>query len=212
MHNIELAGMQYKAMSFFGAFKRPSLRSPSKEAPSTTSKSKPTTTSPTQSATVAPVSPGPGSTALVLSDEQSDNSLLERYKNYLLHCQAQICQVLEKFTNKDNYPLLICCNTGKDRTGVIIALLLSVLGVSNNSIVEDYHASQNRIDDVIQYHISKKGSIDNVGEVNAPKEVMVGLLWWVEKKYGSVQAFLCTIGFSSVKQDLVRQCLLEKEV
>lgn len=38
----------------------------------------------------------------------------------------------------DRLPLLIHCHAGKDRTGFIIAMILSALGVSHEDIIEDY--------------------------------------------------------------------------
>ena len=42
-------------------------------------------------------------------------------------------------------PLVFHCAAGKDRTGVAAALILSLLGVSNEQIVEDYLLTQNEI-------------------------------------------------------------------
>jgi protein-tyrosine phosphatase len=41
----------------------------------------------------------------------------------------------------DSLPLLIHCHAGKDRTGFIIAMILSALGVSHEEIIEDYVAT-----------------------------------------------------------------------
>jgi protein-tyrosine phosphatase len=41
----------------------------------------------------------------------------------------------------DSLPLLIHCHAGKDRTGFIIAMILSALGVSHEDIIEDYVAT-----------------------------------------------------------------------
>jgi protein-tyrosine phosphatase len=39
-------------------------------------------------------------------------------------------------------PLIVNCSAGKDRTGVAIALLLSVLGVPRPTILEDYRLTE----------------------------------------------------------------------
>jgi protein-tyrosine phosphatase len=41
-------------------------------------------------------------------------------------------------SNGNSYPILIHCRGGKDRTGVIVALIHSVLGVSFEDILKDY--------------------------------------------------------------------------
>lgn len=47
-------------------------------------------------------------------------------------------QLFRLLLDKDNYPILIQCSTGKGRTGVAIALLLYALGVSEEVIMYDY--------------------------------------------------------------------------
>src|SRR5262249_41673359 len=41
----------------------------------------------------------------------------------------------------DNYPLVVHCAGGRDRTGVACALMLSVAGVSRADVIEDYMLS-----------------------------------------------------------------------
>lgn len=45
----------------------------------------------------------------------------------------------------DASPLVFHCAAGKDRTGVAAALILSLLGVSNEDVVEDYLVSQSQV-------------------------------------------------------------------
>lgn len=54
--------------------------------------------------------------------------------------QPQIAQTVELVASAGG-PVLIHCHTGKDRTGVVAALLLGVLGVSDEEIVADFLAS-----------------------------------------------------------------------
>jgi hypothetical protein len=43
-------------------------------------------------------------------------------------------------------PALVHCSFGKDRTGFMIAILLSALGVSREIIYQDYMATEQRVD------------------------------------------------------------------
>ncbi|MGN9837356.1 tyrosine-protein phosphatase [Nonomuraea sp. H19] len=45
---------------------------------------------------------------------------------------------LETIANADNAPVVIHCAAGKDRTGILTALVLSLAGVSEDDIVADY--------------------------------------------------------------------------
>ena len=43
---------------------------------------------------------------------------------------------------KERVPALVCCAYGKDRTGVLVALVLSCLGWEPDKIADDYALSQ----------------------------------------------------------------------
>lgn len=45
-------------------------------------------------------------------------------------------------TDKNNIPAVINCAHGKDRTGILSALVLSVLGETEENIIKDYTLSQ----------------------------------------------------------------------
>ena len=51
---------------------------------------------------------------------------------------------------KGQLPLVFHCAAGKDRTGVAAALLLSLLGVSNEQIVQDYLLTQKEIQRLLE--------------------------------------------------------------
>ena len=61
---------------------------------------------------------------------------------FIDHSQRQIADVLHLLVQEDSLPLLVHCAYGKDRTGIIVALVLSVLEVEEDKIIEDYHASE----------------------------------------------------------------------
>jgi hypothetical protein len=46
-------------------------------------------------------------------------------------------------------PALVHCTAGKDRTGLVVALLLTAIGVDRDAVVEDYAATQANMDGVI---------------------------------------------------------------
>ena len=51
--------------------------------------------------------------------------------------------VIKVFEDQNlKYPVLIHCNSGKDRTGVVVAALLKVLDISEEIIIEEYLLSE----------------------------------------------------------------------
>lgn len=51
--------------------------------------------------------------------------------------------VLDLISDKNRHPVAFYCTAGKDRTGVIAAVILSLLGAEDDAIVEDYSLSAN---------------------------------------------------------------------
>lgn len=49
---------------------------------------------------------------------------------------------LKLLTDKNNMPAMINCAHGKDRTGILSAMVLSVLGETEENIITDYALSQ----------------------------------------------------------------------
>ena len=67
---------------------------------------------------------------------------------------SSLIPVLQTLSNKIHSPALVCCTYGKDRTGVVIALTLAVLGKSNDYIAEDYAKSAVGIVQIIIHKLS----------------------------------------------------------
>ncbi|WP_117192377.1 tyrosine-protein phosphatase [Rhizobium terrae] len=62
----------------------------------------------------------------------------DRYCRALDACQPAIAEVLNTIADAPDGVVLFHCSAGKDRTGVISALLLANAGVDDTTIIEDY--------------------------------------------------------------------------
>jgi protein-tyrosine phosphatase len=63
-------------------------------------------------------------------------------KDSLDYCGTEITEILEIFAEPISYPILIHCTQGKDRTGLIITILLLLLDVPVEAIDFDYRMSE----------------------------------------------------------------------
>ena len=68
--------------------------------------------------------------------------LWESYLDILEHCKGPVVDAIRVIADRRNLPVLVHCAHGKDRTGVIVALVLGALGVEEGVIVEDYAKSE----------------------------------------------------------------------
>ena len=65
----------------------------------------------------------------------------ERYAVMLAEGEATIVEALAILTDPVAYPAVFHCAAGKDRTGILSALVLGLLGVADEDIVADYALS-----------------------------------------------------------------------
>lgn len=68
--------------------------------------------------------------------------LYESYTAYAIRENGPLFgEIFQRLAEEDSLPFLVHCTAGKDRTGITIALLLSVLGVPDETIIADYSIS-----------------------------------------------------------------------
>lgn len=64
--------------------------------------------------------------------------MAERYRNALDHCGPRIAEVIRAIAEAPAGAVLFHCTAGKDRTGIIAAMLLTIAGVPEQTVIEDY--------------------------------------------------------------------------
>ncbi|CAG8549116.1 6686_t:CDS:2, partial [Acaulospora morrowiae] len=157
--------------------------------------------------------------AKTMTQVLAPRGLVGMYKNILESCDDQIVKILEIMKDKSNFPILVHCKHGKDSTGVIIvtshpfktlAVTLSLCGVDDEIIVQDYATSQIHLTSV---HHSMMKDMERIGLpecfAKVSPKIMKDLLLYIRSTYGSTQDYLVKIGFDLENQKLVRQNLLE---
>jgi protein-tyrosine phosphatase len=75
--------------------------------------------------------------------------LAERYLWYLEIGRRSLVEALTFIGDPTSHPLVFHCAAGKDRTGVVAALVLDILGVEPDVIVEDYVLTGTRMELII---------------------------------------------------------------
>ena len=72
---------------------------------------------------------------LIIAEVMKPENMLEMYKLMLADCGAALCETLEVCANRENYPLLFHCSSGRDRTGVTAMLIEHIAGVPREGLV-----------------------------------------------------------------------------
>lgn len=124
------------------------------------------------------------------------------YRGYLESGPASLKEIFQTLASFGDQPCLIHCTAGKDRTGVVVALLLDLLGVDRADIVADYAATQAFQDE--QYFQEAAGRAAAAGIdwadyqklLVCPPEYMQEFLDALHTHRGGAQAYLTSIGLS----------------
>ena len=72
------------------------------------------------------------------------------YVGYLEDAPQALARALRLLADPSTGPALVHCAAGKDRTGVVVAVALSLAGVRREAVVADYARSAERIDGVLR--------------------------------------------------------------
>ena len=81
------------------------------------------------------------------------------YEVYRGMVDAQMDAILETILNAPSN-VMYFCTAGKDRTGVVSALLLKRLGISEEVIVEDYMKSNDNLLDMLTAYVKNHPEVD----------------------------------------------------
>jgi protein tyrosine/serine phosphatase len=66
-----------------------------------------------------------------------------------------VAKALSIMSDPSAYPVLIHCSAGKDRTGVLVAVLLELLGVDDQAVIDDYALSGDAMGSMLEYFKSR---------------------------------------------------------
>ncbi|KAL7549381.1 hypothetical protein ACHAWF_012653 [Thalassiosira exigua] len=121
--------------------------------------------------------------------------------------------VLDLISDKNRHPVAFYCTAGKDRTGMIAAIILALLGAEDDAIVEDYSLSANVYAEMNDHKAMvgalSQRSLDAKTFLGAPPEVMRDTLENIRKSYGSVEEYLDFIGFGEESRERLVYALTE---
>ena len=121
-------------------------------------------------------------------------------------------QVFDILAEPSSYPVLVHCTQGKDRAGLVIALVLLLLQVPVDAIRHDYTSSE------LELLPEQDERIKEIHEVGLTEDFVRAPPEWVNKVqdhiihgYQSVSAYLANIGVDRETQQRVQNILLAKQ-
>ena len=120
--------------------------------------------------------------------------------------------VLQLCSDRSNHPIAFYCTAGKDRTGAIAAIILSLCGTDLEDIVEDYTLSANVYAEMGDHQAMvgalSQRNLDPKTFLGAPPTVMRTTMEFIKEEYGSVENYCIAIGFNTEQQQqLIKACM-----
>lgn len=131
-----------------------------------------------------------------------------------------------------NYPLVFHCSVGKDRAGVLAAVVLGALGIDDEQILQDFEVSEQylmpmweRMQEAQRQRAEgERGTTPSAdgaqqpqwdagayskGTFASPREWMAGVLEELAREHGSVRGYVESQGVDAATIDRVADLLLE---
>lgn len=135
------------------------------------------------------------------------------YLQYVTDYSNEFGKALDVFLEKENYPILVNCSMGKDRTGFLMAMLLTALGVPEETVKKDYMASNENINiSNLAYmaHDLSPDAQEAITAMLAVNEDWIDLVFRrIRKEYGSLDKYLSKgLNLTEKKQEKIKDIML----
>jgi protein tyrosine/serine phosphatase len=149
------------------------------------------------------------------SDTPADLALDDIYLLMLERFGDRIAAVVELIADADGHPVVFFCAGGKDRTGLVAAMVLSVLGVSDETVAADYALTAGILPILVERNRARATARglaaeveDNERLLTAEAATMVSVLSRLRAEHSSIEGYLEAHGLAPHRVESLRAGLL----
>ncbi|WP_431878503.1 tyrosine-protein phosphatase [Micromonospora marina] len=137
--------------------------------------------------------------------------LADRYADLARTGTAGLAEAVGLIADSANAPVVVHCVAGKDRTGIVCALTLTVLGVPDEDVVADYALSTAASQ---RFAAWVRATLPDAEEppppfLESPAEAMELFLAELRTGYGSIEGYLTHAGVTEAQLESLRTHLLD---
>jgi protein-tyrosine phosphatase len=140
-----------------------------------------------------------------------EGTLADRYISILGTSGAQFANVLGMIADPANHPIVFQCAAGKDRTGLVAAMVLGLLGVDDDTITADYAATASVVDVLLARLSAHMPGREPPGPriMSAEAATMQSALDWMRATHGSVEGYARAYGLTDAQLARLHAALVE---
>lgn len=144
-----------------------------------------------------------------------EKELLNAYRRVVTGYKQELKSFFNSLLEPSAYPMLVHCNAGKDRTGVIVALALSALDVSRETIMNDYMLSKTYLQPMLTKMVLKlrlfsffRADIVQFKKIFDTRADFLNTTFTaIEHNFGSTKSFLESLGIDQEKCKYLKSIL-----
>jgi hypothetical protein len=142
-----------------------------------------------------------------------EDDLAERYLWYLDVGRGALVAALQMIAEPTSHPLVFHCTAGKDRTGVLAALVLDLVGVDRSSVVDDYALTATRMPCIVARLRRDPLVGERVDQIPASRlsvgpDTMERFLDGLHHRHGGARGWALDSGVSSAELDRLSSSFL----
>jgi protein-tyrosine phosphatase len=150
-------------------------------------------------------------------DLTSEISLPELYAEVIERCGDRLAGAVRLLAAPGALPAVFFCSAGKDRTGIVSALLLSSLGVDDETVAGDYALTEAMMQGELRRQVAARARAAGLGEqalavkLGAPRELILGVLAGVRRTDGGAARYLERHGLERGELEALRLAVVDRE-
>lgn len=120
-------------------------------------------------------------------------------------CTKEVYEIFKILSNAESYPILVHCTQGKDRTGLVVQLVLMLLGVAVDAINHDYMLSQEELQSKREERLKEIYSIGLTDEfADCDPHLVEEVARHINQKYGSIEKYLEVCGLTKEMEGSIK--------
>lgn len=126
----------------------------------------------------------------------------------LKHSLSEVKSVFDVLSEERNYPLMVHCTQGKDRTGLVVLLVLLLLDVPREAIDRDYMLSEKELAS------EREERMVQIRAIGLPDDFAGCAQGWVDavskcidEEYGGIEKYLGRCGITKGQMQRIREIM-----